>query len=86
VTHYAAIVEEAVDRLYIQDPTFGDDLWITRAAFESESSGYFLVPSQTTRALWRRVSKAGAGSVRGMGLAPQTENLLYLARTRCIVI
>src|SRR5260370_27823253 len=32
VTHFAAIVEEAEGRLHIRDPTFGQDLWVTRAA------------------------------------------------------
>lgn len=68
VNHFAAIVAEIDGRLQIKDPTFGNDLWITRAAFETESSGYFLIPEQTdTVPSWRQVSIEEASHVRGMG-------------------
>jgi YD repeat-containing protein len=68
VSHFAAIVAQQRDRFHIEDPTFGRDLWISRDALESESSGYFLVPTQQEASLvWRPVSSTEAGQVRGMG-------------------
>src|SRR5204863_121118 len=66
VTHFAALVGEDQDQFHIQDPTFGKDLWITRAALESESSGYFLVP-EVRGSQWRTVTASEARQVRGMG-------------------
>jgi hypothetical protein len=67
VTHFAAIVGESNGRLHVQDPTFGTDLWITRQALDSESSGYFLVPDSQQDAGWREVTTSEAAQVRGMG-------------------
>jgi hypothetical protein len=41
--HFAALTKESGGRLLMQDPTFGGDLWISRAALEEEGSGYFLM-------------------------------------------
>lgn len=67
VSHFAAIVERKGDQFHIQDPTFGRDLWISRQALESESSGYFLVPIKQNASAWRPVGTTEAGQVRGMG-------------------
>jgi YD repeat-containing protein len=72
VTHFAAIVGEAQGQFHIQDPTFGQDLWITRSVLESESSGYFLVPKAQGSG-WRSVGAAEAGRVRGMGNTGSSE-------------
>jgi RHS repeat-associated protein len=48
-------------------PTFGEDLWVTRTALESEASGYFLVPEENRDEGWREVSLAEASEVRGRG-------------------
>jgi RHS repeat-associated protein len=67
VTHFAAIVEEADGRFHLKDPTFGQDLWVSRAALDAESSGYFLAPEDHLIAGWREVPSDEAGQVRGMG-------------------
>jgi RHS repeat-associated protein len=67
VSHFAAIVEERDNRFHIQDPTFGQDLWISHAALEAEASGYFLIADTGRSAGWRQVSKTEASRVRGMG-------------------
>ena len=72
VNHFAAIVGEQNGRFHIQDPTFGTDLWVTRGAIESESSGYFLVLNSSPGANWRVVSSKEAGQVRGMGYTGST--------------
>jgi RHS repeat-associated protein len=67
VNHFAAVIEEVNGRYHIKDPTFGTDLWVTHKAIESESSGYFLIPSENIKAGFREVSLAEAKDVRGMG-------------------
>jgi RHS repeat-associated protein len=67
VSHYAAIVGETGDRLHVEDPTFGTDLWITHGALESQASGYFLVLADQSDDHWRDVSPAEAKHIRGMG-------------------
>ena len=67
VNHYAAIISKSGERFHIQDPTFGDDLWLTQAAIDAESSGYFLVPKEQTLLAMRSVSRAEASRIRGMG-------------------
>jgi RHS repeat-associated protein len=78
VGHFAAIVGESGDRLHIVDPTFGEDLWITRGALDAESSGYFLAPGGEPAAGWREVGRGEAEAVRGMGFVSLFE---YLATT-----
>ncbi|HEY4166238.1 MAG TPA: cysteine peptidase family C39 domain-containing protein, partial [Reyranella sp.] len=71
--HYAAIVEHKDGRYRVQDPTFASgDAWLTQAAIDEESSGYFLVPEAARAdAGWHAASTAEARRVYGMG---QTSN------------
>ena len=72
VKHFSAIVGEHDGRYELMDPTFGTPrMWVTRAAIEAESSGYFLVPGAATGAGWRDVPVAEAEEVRGKGYTPQ---------------
>lgn len=74
VNHFAAIVEERDGRYHVQDPTFGTDLWITQAALDAESSGYFLLPKKQTFSGFRSVDLAEASQVRGMGYTPDNDS------------
>jgi RHS repeat-associated protein len=65
--HFAALTKESADRLLIQDPTFGLDLWISRAVLDDEGSGYFLVPSGELPPGWQTVTSAEGGVVWGKG-------------------
>ncbi|PPD05467.1 MAG: hypothetical protein CTY29_01530, partial [Methylobacter sp.] len=71
VSHFAAIVGEQDGRYHIQDPIFGEDLWVTQKAIDAEASGYFLVPKQTQAqdqgGGWRPLEMAEADSIFGMG-------------------
>jgi RHS repeat-associated protein len=67
VSHFAAIVAEENGYYHLKDPTFGTDLWVSRAALESEGSGYFLIPKTGSAAGLRRVSMDEAAGIRGMG-------------------
>ena len=67
--HFATIVGEAIGRYHVEDPVFaGADLWVTQAALDTESSGYFLVPaSKTMRTGWLTASSAAAAQIWGKG-------------------
>jgi YD repeat-containing protein len=67
VSHFAAIVGSDGKRFHVADPTFGTDLWVTQAAIDDGSDGYFLVPSQTNTLAWRDATAAESSKVRGMG-------------------
>jgi YD repeat-containing protein len=67
VSHFAAIVDESEGRYRIEDPTFGQALWVTRAAIDTEGSGYFLAPGDRHSAGWRDVGVDEASQIRGMG-------------------
>ena len=74
VSHFAALVGAQGDRVHLKDPTFGTDLWISRAALDAEASGYFLVPTEQTRGKpWQTVSRAEAATPRGMGYTNSSE-------------
>jgi RHS repeat-associated protein len=67
VNHYAAIVGRVGDEFHIEDPTFGNDLWVTKEALDSEGSGYYLVPKPQILAQGRPVGIQEASHVFGMG-------------------
>ncbi len=67
VSHYAAIIGERDGRYHIKDPTFGHDLWVTRGALDSETSGFFLALGKPDRGPWRLATAEEAASVHGMG-------------------
>ncbi|MET2467036.1 discoidin domain-containing protein [Ralstonia sp. SM1864_UCD524_TZ4] len=68
INHYAAIVAEENGQYHLKDPTFGRDLWISKAALEAETSNYFVIPKQAARQPgWKTVAQAEAKQVFGMG-------------------
>ena len=69
VGHYAALTKEANGKFLAQDPTFRDDVLVSRQAIENEGSGYYLVPAGKLPAGWRPVPEAEAASVWGKGTA-----------------
>jgi YD repeat-containing protein len=75
--HFAALTKESAGRLLIQDPTFGDDLWISRAALDSEASGYFLVPAGELPQGWQGAARAEAGGVWGKGQVTGLDNEVF---------
>lgn len=68
--HFAALIKEVNGRYLMQDPTFGDDIWITREAIEDEGSGYALIPSGSLPNGWRSVNAEEGMKVMGRGGAP----------------
>lgn len=71
VNHYAAVVGFDGRHYHIKDPTFGSDLWITPAALEAESSGYFVLPQAKLPAGWRMASAEEKTLVHGRGMTQQ---------------
>ncbi|WP_097459093.1 RHS repeat-associated core domain-containing protein [Mangrovitalea sediminis] len=67
VGHYATVVGAANGRFHILDGAMERDYWITREALQSESSGYFLIPSKGDSGTWRQVSLREGRSVVGGG-------------------
>ena len=70
VDHFAAVIRREGDRYLLEDPTFKNDAWVTRAALDAEASGYFLVPPGELPEGWRNVEAAEAGRVWGRGNVP----------------
>ena len=70
--HYAAILKEENGKYHVKDPTFDTDgqLWISKAALNSESDGYFLIPKLETLPVgWMKVSDKEAATIKGKGVA-----------------
>jgi RHS repeat-associated protein len=65
--HYAALVKREGDRYLIEDPTFGDDMWVSRTALEEESSGFALVPAGLLPRGWRPATEVEGNGVWGKG-------------------
>ncbi len=65
--HYAALLKQQDEHYLIQDPTFGDEFWVSRTALDEQSSGYFLVPAGNLPAGWRSVTAAEGNTVWGKG-------------------
>lgn len=68
VGHYAALVRREGDRYLLEDPTFGNSVWASRAALEAETSGYFLLPPGLLSPGWRRVSTDEGAGISGKGV------------------
>jgi RHS repeat-associated protein len=67
--HYGALLEWEGKHLKIHDPTFTEDISITKKALDTEASGYFLVPAGSLPKGWTQVSMAEAAHVWGKGAA-----------------
>jgi RHS repeat-associated protein len=67
VGHYAAIIKEEAGRYEVEDPTFGENIRVSRATLDEEGSGYFLVPDGTLPQGWRAVAEAEGERIWGRG-------------------
>lgn len=65
--HFAALVKREGDRFLLQDPTFGEELWVSQAALDDEASGYQLVRADKLAKGWRPVTEAEGRTVWGKG-------------------
>jgi RHS repeat-associated protein len=73
VGHYAAILKQEDNRFLVVDPTFGQSRWVSQAALDAESSGYFLVSSGTLSNGWHSVSTNEGNAVWGKGVTGNSD-------------
>jgi RHS repeat-associated protein len=71
--HYAALLREEGGRFLVQDPTFGDEFWVSHAALDEQSSGYFLIPDVRLPAGWQKVEAVEGNQVWGKGNTSQND-------------
>lgn len=67
VGHFGALVREFNGNYLLQDPTFGNETWLTAKALDAESSGYFLVPLGKLPHGWTLVNAEEGSDVFGKG-------------------
>ncbi len=60
---FAAVLTEEKGRYLVQDPSFGEETWVTRKTLDEEASGYFLVPEGPLPEGWRAVERAEGESI-----------------------
>jgi YD repeat-containing protein len=75
--HYAALLKEENGHYLVQDPTFGDEFWVSRAALDDESSGFFLVRKGQLPQGWTAVKEAEGNTVWGKGNAGNSDPNAY---------
>jgi YD repeat-containing protein len=68
VGHYAAIVKESEGLYQIEDPTFGENIWVSRTTLDEEGSGYFVVRAGPLPQGWRALSTVEGEGIWGRGL------------------
>ncbi len=73
IGHYGALIREQDGSVYLKDPTFGNDTWMSKQAIDDESSGYFLVPAGPLPAGWTPVGDAEAGTIYGKGMSTSSD-------------
>ena len=68
VGHYAALLgKDPAGRYVVGDPTFGEDIVVSRSTLDEEASGYFLVASGQLPEGWRSVGAPEGDTVWGRG-------------------
>jgi RHS repeat-associated protein len=68
VGHYAAMTRREDGLYLLEDSTFRNDAWVTKAALEEECSGYFLIPPGDVPEGWRAVASTEGDAIWGKGL------------------
>ena len=58
---------------FVQDPTFGQDIWVSQKALDAEASGYLLVPKGKLPAGWRAVALREGRAVWGKGATTSSD-------------
>jgi RHS repeat-associated protein len=60
-------------RFLVQDPTFGEDIWVSQKALDAEASGYFLIANGKLPAGWRTVTPKEGRTVWGKGTTTSSD-------------
>src|ERR1043166_54054 len=71
LNHFGAILKSENDRYFVQDSTFsllhGQTLWLSKAAIDEESSGYFLIPEGPLPEGWEAATIDEGSRIWGKG-------------------
>ncbi|HEY2106109.1 MAG TPA: RHS repeat-associated core domain-containing protein [Candidatus Binataceae bacterium] len=67
VGHFAAIIKRSGGRYQLEDPTFGENILVSKATLDDEQSGYFLVPVGPLPKGWRPVAQIEGARIWGRG-------------------
>jgi len=81
--HFGALVQKQGSRYLLQDPTFGEELWISKDAIGDESSGAFLIPGSKPPAGWRTLNDDEATGIWGKGLSNGPDTNAWGPPTNC---
>lgn len=74
VGHYAALLRKEGGLYLLQDPTFGNDTWVSQRALDEEASGYFVVPAGPLPSGWRAVANDEGAKIFGKGATSSKDN------------
>lgn len=67
VEHFGALIRQVDGRYLLDDPTFGNQTWLSRRALDEEASGFFLVPDGALPPGWRRATEDESLRIFGKG-------------------
>ncbi|MFY0571296.1 RHS repeat-associated core domain-containing protein [Archangium lansingense] len=73
VGHFGALVREMGGKYLLEDPTFGNEVWLSQAALDQEASGYFLVPEGPLPSGWAPAMPEEASQIYGKGHSGSTD-------------
>jgi len=65
VGHFAAIIKESRGLYQVEDPTFGENIRVSKATLDDEGSGYFAIPAGPLPKGWRPASQKEGGRIWG---------------------
>jgi YD repeat-containing protein len=87
VGHFAAIIKPSGSLYQVEDPTFGENIRVSRATLDDEGSGYFVVPAGSLPKGWRAASQKEGERIWGRGFtssqAPATPNAIPASKSSC---
>ena len=73
VGHYAAVLRKEGALYLTQDPTFGNDTWVSAECLDEEASGAFLVPAGALPPGWATMGDDALERVHGKGATASSD-------------
>jgi Peptidase C39 family len=70
LNHFATALEKRGDRYRVNDPSFGNDLWIQAGVIDSDASDAVLAQADNIPPSWNRLTGSECRNIRGGGYAP----------------
>ncbi len=81
--HFGALVKKERDSYLLQDPTFGDEMWVSASAVAAEASGAFLVRRTMVPKAWQPLPDNEASGIWGKGIGAGPEPSSPGPKTNC---